>query len=76
MMSLGTTFQKNSFHPGENKDLDIFFSNSTPLQTLSKVFLASQSLLTIYNASSKILPSTPKRLLKTQTLEEKGYLSN
>ena len=76
MMSLETTFQKNSFHPPEKKDFGRFFSNSRLLQTLSKVFLGSTSLLTIYNASSKIIPSTPKILLKTQTLEEKGYWSN
>ena len=72
--SLETSFQKNSFHPGEKKDFDRFFSNSRLFQTLSNVFLGSTSFLSIYNASSKIISSTPKRLLKSQTFEKKRLL--
>ena len=69
--SLETTFQKNSFHPGEKKDFGRFFSNSRLFQTLSNGFLGSTSFLSIYNASSKIISSTPKRLLKSHTFEKK-----
>ena len=72
MMSLETTFQKNSFHPPEKKDFGQFFSNSRLLQTLSNVFLGSTIFLSIYDASSKIISSTPKRLLKSQIFEKKA----
>ena len=73
--SLETTFQKNSFHPGE-KDFGRSFLNYRPFPTSSNILLSSGSLLSIYDASSKIISSTPKRLLKTQTLEEKSSCSN
>ena len=76
MRSFETTFHKNSFHPGEKKDFGRFFSNSSLFKTLNNVFLGSTSFLSIYDASSKIISSTPKRLLKTQTLEEKNYCSD
>ena len=74
MRSLETTFRKNSFHPGEKKDFDRFFSNSRLFQTLINVFLGSTSFLSIYKASSKIISSTPKRLLKSQTFEKKAIV--
>ena len=69
--SLETTFQKISLLPGEKKDFGRFFSNSRLFQTLSNGFLGSTSFLSIYNASSKIISSTPKRLLKSHTFEKK-----
>ena len=74
IMSLETTFQKNSFHPGEKKDFGRFFSNSRLFQTFSNVFLGSTSFLSNYNASSKIISSTTKRLLKSQTFEKKAIV--
>ena len=74
MRTLETTFQKNIFQPGEKKDFGRFFSNSRILQTLSNVFLGSTSFLSFYDASSKIISSTPKRLLKSQTFEKKAIV--
>ena len=72
--SLETTFQKNSFHPGEQKVFGRFFSNSRLLQTLSNILLGSTSFLSIYDASSEIFSSTPKRLLKTQIFSKKAFV--
>ena len=74
MRTLETTFQKNSFQPGEKKDFGRFFSNSRTLQTMSNVFLGSTNFLSFYDASSKIISSTPKRLLKSQTFEKKAIV--
>ena len=74
MRTLETTFQKNSFHPGEKKDFGHFFSNSRILQTLSNVFLGSTIFLSIYDASSKIISSTPKRLLKSKIFEKNAIV--
>ena len=74
--SIETTFQKNSFHPGEEKDFGFFFSNYRLWQTSSNLFLGSTSFLSIYDASSKIISSTPKRLLKTQIFEKKAIVAS
>ena len=74
MRTLETTFQKNIFQPGEKKDFGRFFSNSRILQTLSNVFLGSTIFLSIYDASSKIISSTPKRLLKSKIFEKNAIV--
>ena len=55
----------------KKKDLDYFFSKYPLWHTFSNIFLGSTRYFSKYGASSMIISSTPKRLLKTKTLEKK-----
>ena len=55
----------------KKKILAFFLPKKRVLQTLSNSLLGSTSFLSIYDASSKIISSTPMRLLKTKSVEKK-----
>ena len=75
LRSIETTFQKKAIVPMK-KNFGLFISHNSLLQTPSSFSLGSKKFLGFYDASSKINSSTTKRLLKTKTLEEKGYCCN
>ena len=69
--SVETAFQKHGYRQGEKKIQAYFSSHTRLLQTCSNILLGSTCFLSVYDASSKIISSTPKRLLKTKILEKK-----